>query len=163
MYNSEPPTQRAGQYVQCKVGVERVGDFAAVDRATDDRRRSGPARVTYRQQEGGLQGGVAVCLAEQVGNDRLRQRIGEDRVLGAQERDDIALQAAGVRHVEVSPRDLRDQRDRHVLLRAPAAVDRRFANARSTGYRLDRQPSITALSEFGEESLTDRLGHVSLK
>src|ERR1700716_4100822 len=116
MYNSEPPTQRTGQYVQCKVGVERVGDFAAVDRATDDRRRSGPARVTYRQQEGALKGGVAVCLAEQVG---------EDRVLGAQERDDIALQAAGVRHVEVSPRDLRDQRDRHVLLRAPAAVDRR--------------------------------------
>src|SRR6202011_5574673 len=106
--------------------------------------------------------GVAVSLTEQVGNDRLGQRIVEDRVLGAQERDDIALQAAGVGHVEVSPGDLRDQRDRHVLLRTPAAVDRRFANARSTGYRLYRQASITALSEFGEESLTDRLGHVGL-
>src|ERR1700730_7367817 len=146
MYNSEPPIQRAGQYVQREVGIECCGDLAALDRATDDGCRSSPTGVTHRAQQRRPKSGVAVSLTEQVGNDRLGQRIGEDRVLGAQERDDIALQAAGVGHVEVSPRDLRDQRDRHVLLRAPAAVDRRFANARSTGYRLYRQPSITTLS-----------------
>src|SRR6202048_4472128 len=138
MYNSEPPIQWAGQYVQRQVGIECVGDLAALGGATNNGCRSSPTGVTHRAQQRRLQGGVAVSLTEQGGNDRLGQRIGEDRVLGAQERDDIALQAAGVEHVEVSPGDLRDQRDRHVLLRTPAAVDRRFANARSTGYRLYR-------------------------
>ena len=77
------------------------------------------------------------CLYPEPPPPGLVPSCAEGGVLGVQKRDDITPQAAGVGHVEIRPGGLGDQRDRHVLLRAPATIDRRLANGRSPRDGLD--------------------------